>query len=337
MVKDGHVPALPGQPERFILRNSADIRRVRKHLLSHWRVPRVQVSIDSLPVVESQRAQHRFDTLSESCNCLLGEMAGGVTLLIGCYRAWVHTWLGPPDLMPAVIAAVVVGVAGKAIEKGLTRMRLVLVLRRLQLVLAGRIAGTATATSGGPGPAPGDALVYRLANRWPRKLDSGPPPASASAPPSPVRPRRQLLVGSAADVNRAAVGLFFHWKLPRIDIAEDTLAPDVAQRAQYQLRRLREGPGFMLAAVLATITLLAGFLIYLMRNSSQDAVLWTSPLGSAGPLAVLAGTLLAALAGVAAEAAWKRLRLLGLLLELRRQFRGQADGARQDDPSGRLP
>jgi hypothetical protein len=320
MVKDGHVPALPGQPERFILRNSADIRRVRKHLLSHWRVPRVQVSIDSLPVVESQRAQHRFDTLSESCNCLLGEMAGGVTLLIGCYRAWVHTWLGPPDLMPAVIAAVVVGVAGKAIEKGLTRMRLVLVLRRLQLVLAGRIAGTATATSGGPGPAPGDALVYRLANRWPRKLDSGPPPASASA-----------------HVNRAAVGLFFHWKLPRIDIAEDTLAPDVAQRAQYQLRRLREGPGFMLAAVLATITLLAGFLIYLMRNSSQDAVLWTSPLGSAGPLAVLAGTLLAALAGVAAEAAWKRLRLLGLLLELRRQFRGQADGARQDDPSGRRP
>lgn len=330
MQQDRQVVAIPGQAfpaEGFVLRDGADLRRARTHLLSHWRVPRFKVSIERLPAVESERAQYRFQRLSERCNCLLGEMLGGITLLAGCYWAWVHTWTGRPNLVPAVLAALAVGLAGKLVEAGITRLRLLLVLRRLRRLLEGRIAPALGEAAGDPWPGRHhEPLLYRLANRWPRKVEDASAPAPAPATAA-SRSRPYLRLAGTADVGRAAWHVLTRWKLPRIEVDGSALPRAIVDSTQAQLARLRIGRGMMLAAVLATVTCLGGFLVYLMSRSNPNSLTWAPGQDRASIMAILGGTLLAALLGFIAEATWSRLRLLWLLTGLKRQFRRHAAGA----------
>ncbi len=74
---------------RFLVRDIADIDRVRTYLLTHWTPPRVEFQVDMLPAVESQRAQDRIVRLAGGCNCLLGEALAMLTLVGGSFIAWI--------------------------------------------------------------------------------------------------------------------------------------------------------------------------------------------------------------------------------------------------------
>ncbi len=148
---------------RFLLRDAADINHVLVHLVTHWKPPGVDVRIDRLPALESQRAQDRFVRLAENCNCVAGEMLGIATLVVGCWVSWVATRgrINPGLVMVAALSAALIG---KAVELAWTRARLLLVLRelrnRLDQTVAGRTAGMQLKVAANPAPL-GDPVAGR--------------------------------------------------------------------------------------------------------------------------------------------------------------------------------
>ena len=126
----------PGRP-KVLLRDTADMYRLVLHLFTHWRLPRVEISVAGIPAVDVQRAQHRIAHLSEGCNCVLAAWLAATTILIGSFSVeWIssHHWEwwvsgGWGALGLVAIAALCASFIGWAIEMVWTRVRLMLVLR----------------------------------------------------------------------------------------------------------------------------------------------------------------------------------------------------------------
>jgi hypothetical protein len=304
--------------QTFQLRDAADIRRLRTHLLTHWEPPRIEVSTDRFPKRHAQRAQDRFAHLADGCNCLIGEVLGGATLLCGTFAVWVfsRSWL---RLGLVLVASLGVLLIGKAIELAWTRLRLLLVLRGLRRRLDATQDLKATGTAG---------LAWtETANR--SKLGSStegeqemPLPRSRRRK---ARRRPRFVLGNAADINRLRLRLATRWTLPRIEIHIDGLAERDVQRAQHRYTRLTDSTSFLLTGVLASLTMLSG-LTYVLWQQVPDSdpmehpELWIAAVDWSNVKPVLFAALCAGLFGWVIERALVRVRLFRVLRGLRRSM-----------------
>lgn len=307
-------PKNPG-PSGFLLRNASDIDFLVLHLLANRKLPRVEFHVERLPALESQRAQHRFTRLAKACNCLLGEILGATTLLVGSFAVWVvsRSWR---QVGWVVLAALCVAAIGKGIELAWNRWQLIRVLRGVRRRLAEIASGRYQPVPATAAPVPGRSFHHAL-NR--EKGDEA-RYSRIQRPALPDEPARPLVaVHGAADINRVALRLLTRWTLPRIDIRVATLPPLDVQRAQNRFTRLSESYSYLLAGVLAAVSLLVG-LFYVVWKSNETWK-WNSGQDWSGVGLVLVVTLYAALLGCALEVLWVRVRLLLVLRGLWRRLR----------------
>jgi hypothetical protein len=320
--------AVATEEPRIILRDAADIKRVSLRLLTHWRLPRADFRIDSLPPLASQRAQDRFTRLHEGCNCVIGELLGAAMLLGGSFMVWksVDGWIG---MGWVVFAAVWIGLIGKLIELAWVRVRLLLVLAALQRRIAagGEPAGANEAVS------PISVQPFRRAlNAEDDPVVLRPPVERRVARTSPRRP--SVLLREAADIDRLVLRVATRWRLPRIEIRTDALPPLEVQRAQVRVVRF-SGPASLLpAAFFATAILLGGLLNVIWTESeawfySTRPDWWLLGLDWSDVQPVVIAALTAGLVGVAIEVIWKRARLVLVLRNLRGQLEGAVDAGRR--------
>jgi hypothetical protein len=300
---------LQSKRPKFVLRNAADFAPVFVHLIANWTMPRIEVSVDELPALQVQHAQHRIAHLSDSRKSL-GELLAGIVLLSGCYYSWMLSrgrgWtlgLGLGHLGLAVIAALGAWLAGKALGVAWTRFRLLVVLLLLRRrVVTGK--GFTRLVTSRPDRFEPDRPVAEPALRKPAKVR-----AAGSRP--------HVVLGTAADMHQAR-HLVTRWRLPRIEIGVDGLPALDVQRAQDRIVRLSENCNCVLGSLLAAATLLFGS-FYVLLLTNYDWV-WMSVGGWLPMGMVLVCTPLAALIGWLLEIAWHRTRLLLVLRRLQKQL-----------------
>lgn len=296
--------------EVILLRDAADIRRAALRVATRWRPPRIEVSTGRFPVLAAQYAQQRFTRLANDCNCLLGEVLGGTTLVLGLGWGWVfnRSW---SDVGLVLVAALLTLFTGKIIERAWTRARMLLVLLGLRRRLDSTKDLRATKPVGHEWlEAPHAPLNESSA--------AGADQPMAQAPMRRRRPRPRVILNNAADVRRLCVRLATRWTLPRIEIRNTALLERDAQRAQHRYMRLTDGSSFMLAAVLGTLTLLAGSLYVILTQTPdvspiEEPELWARAIDWSDVQPVLLATSGAALAGWVIERLVIRLRLLRVL------------------------
>lgn len=296
---------------RIVVRDMGDVRQLRRYLLTHWRRPAVQFRVHELPPTESQRAQDRFVRLADDCHCLIGEALGALTLLGGGFMAWMSTygWRAMPIVMGATAYAVLVG---KAIEHGLTRLRMLRALRRLQRRLTGEEVDVEV-------PAEPPVKPFRVETRQVA--------AEVGRVPSiPTPRRRKIVLASKADIARLALRVLVPLRLPRIEIQAPALPSLEVQRMQTHIVRYSSGCTYLLAGLMAVGILLVGLLYEIWTRSmewvfSQREDWFLLQLDWPDVQPVVLVTLGAGLAGAVLEAMWMRLRLLLVLRAFARQLK----------------
>lgn len=316
--------AVATEEPRFILRDAADLRRLSVRLFTHWRLPRADFRIDSLPPLASQRAQDRFTRLHEGCNCVIGELLGAATLLGGSFMVWksVDGWIG---MGWVIYGAVWVGLIGKVIELAWVRLRLLLVLAGLRRRIA---AGGEPTEADGAASAIAVQPFRRALNVEDDPVVQGPPVQRRNVRTSPRRP--SFLLREAADIDRLVLRVATHWRLPRIEIRTDALPPLEVQRAQVRVVRF-SGPSSLLPAAFFAIAILLGGLLKVVWTESEAWYYspredwWLLRLDWSDVQPVVIAALCAGLAGAAIEVIWKRARLLLVLRALRRQLEPALD------------
>ncbi len=239
-MRDEQLFLTPDGPERprILVRDAADIKRLRIHLLTHWTQPGVVFCVEDLPALESQRAQDRFVRIYDGCNCLIGELLGATVLVGGSFMAWTsaHSYR---DIGLVLVAAAYATLLGKGIELVWMRMKLLRVLRRLRRRLAGMDFDEVA-------PVPAAVKPFRV------ETDAVVQDSRIERPALPHGPRpARVLLRDATDINRLIPRLAIHWVLPRIEIRMDTLPQVEVQRAQVRIARLSSNFSYLPAALLA--------------------------------------------------------------------------------------
>ena len=116
----------------FIMHRAADIRRAAWRVVTRWKVPRIDVSIEGLPLLEAQRAQLRLRHLNEVLERRTGAMLAVAVLIIGL-ADMVRTWNRSLDHMAMLLGlAVCAGLAGRFAGRIFVRLRVLLELARLR-------------------------------------------------------------------------------------------------------------------------------------------------------------------------------------------------------------
>lgn len=308
-----------GRP-KVLVRDVTDISRLIFRLCTRWTLPRVEVQIDSLAPVVAQHAQHHFARISESCNCVLGVALAAMTLLGRSYMSWasLQSWLWTSrqfwqHLGLIAITALLAGLIGWLIEAAWTRIRLMLVLRRLwHRLVAGetfsepaRYVGRVSRQPAAKDPAASEGGAVAHDNLTQRPLISG-------------QRRPKILFRGTTDMYRLVIHLFTHWTLPRVEIGVDGVPTLDVQRAQQRIARLSGTCNCALGAWLAATTLLVGaFWVQWTSSKNWD---WMVP-ESWRPLGlVVVAALCAALIGTAIEMVWTRARLILVLHGVRHRL-----------------
>lgn len=125
---------------RVSLRQITDIDRLMLKVISRWKLPRVEILVDAVPLLDKQRAQLRFVRLSEASNWLLGGVLGAAALVgASFYLIWIPdptlVWartLGWHSLAWVLALGCCAALIGAVIEFVWTRTQLVLMLLRLR-------------------------------------------------------------------------------------------------------------------------------------------------------------------------------------------------------------
>lgn len=301
------------QNPRVFVRSAIDMDRLVIHLFTHLKLPRIEIRIDTLPSLVVQRAQHKLQHLSNSCNCVLAIALACLALLVGAGYVWTYSMAASAMLLVA-ISGLYAGLIGKGLDIVWTRLRMMRVLYRLrdQLVAGRAFDAEAAQYKGVHAPKlSAAAQSTKAVADVESEADILHPLAAARA----ARPR--VLLRDAADINRLIMRLFTHWTVPRVEISVGAAALDV-QRAQNRIVRLSEACNCVLGGTLAAITLLGGT-FYVQWSATQN---WDWMIGASwGPLALVPVAAVAAAAiGWAIEATWNRVRLMLVLNGLRRRI-----------------
>lgn len=305
------------QRPRFLLRDAADINRLINYLMRHWKPPGVEVRIERLPLLDSLRVQERFFRLAQDCNCVVGEMLGIATLLLGCWVSWISL-RGHINVGQILFAALVAAVIGKLAELAWTRTRLWLLLRdlrhRLEDTLAGRVARTTVKVPDAI------ALGEQAAGRhFSQALNRGDGEAlrgeySEAIALADESDRARLPLRNASDIRSAALHLLVYWRLPLMNIELDVLPRPIVERAQDRLVRLAAGYNYLLPAGVMVVSFLAASAWLLWP--SENVLIWKMETDWPGVLIVLAVTASTGLIAIACEVLWVRARLLWILARL---------------------
>jgi hypothetical protein len=155
-VDDGEVlpenlrrPRPSGGPKRpkVLLHDDADINQLVIRLATRWRLPRIEIHIDGLAELDTQRAQASYVRLSEGLSYLPAAFMATAILLGGLlYAVWTSSqdwlfssredwWVGSPgwsDVEGVVVATLCAALVGWVAEVVWIRVRLVMVLRGLR-------------------------------------------------------------------------------------------------------------------------------------------------------------------------------------------------------------
>lgn len=298
------------QRPKFLLREATDIDRLAVHLLTHWRLPSVDVRIDRLAPLDSQRMQDHFARAAAACNCVVGEALAGVTLLVGSCLACV--WQSWRFMFLVLAATLAVALMGKGAEVAWNRASLFLGLRRLRHRLSDAIAGRLPDTS----PVilrKGETYDYPLNSR---NGDSAELPDTVRTDLPRGAGRLKLLVRDAGDIDAAVRHLFAHWALPRIVLEIEGIRAADLERAQDHLARLSGGYSHQFAGLLAFATFVVG--MTLIMRPPGEVMSWTMDQDWGDFLVVLVATFLAMVLGHLGEVAWVRVRLRRVLQDLGR-------------------
>jgi hypothetical protein len=305
-------PLAPDEDERrrVLVRSTADVDRLTRHLFTHWTLPRIEIRIESLPAVAVQLFQHRIARISDAPTGGLVVTLATIAVVAGIYLGWLDfksmIWTTRQfwqHLALIAIAALYAGLIGKGIGMALVRVRLMGVLRRLRRQLvAGKTVDEPARYVGRDLPhVPVKAAVISGIDDATDEVLTRRTVLS--------RPRRpKVVLRTAADVKRLLVHLFTHLKLPSVQISVDGVATLDVQRAQHRIVHLSEACNCVLGACLAGATLLGGaFVVEWISSHHWD---WMVP-ESWGPLGMVpVAALCAALTGVAIEMVWNRVRLV---------------------------
>jgi hypothetical protein len=135
---------------KVVLGSVADINRLWLRVLAGWRLPRLEIRIDGLATPVAQRAQDRYTRISEGASFILCAVLATLTLLGGLANAmvrptpdvdpiaqpelWIAT-LNWHNVRPVLLATLLAGIAGLAVEQVVIRLRLMGVLRKLKRTL----------------------------------------------------------------------------------------------------------------------------------------------------------------------------------------------------------
>jgi hypothetical protein len=289
---------------RVFVRDGADVDRLAIHLATHWTLPHIEISTQGFAALDVQRAQDRVARLSESCSCVLGEMLAAATLLVGFGHAWTLN-KGWNQVVWVILAAIGVGLIGKALNVAWTRVKLLRTLRRLR-----------------DRPGIGDfaeAEAARHAKAEARIRHDVQPEHAQRRKATRAAPTPSVLLRNAADIDATLLNVITSRTLPRIQLGIEGLPEIDAQQAQHRIVHLSRGCNCVLGAVLATVTLLVGGLYVVWSASSSWE--WYLPQSSWSPAGLLLVCVLGAgLIGWGIETGWTRLRLLRVLQGLRSQL-----------------
>jgi hypothetical protein len=134
----------PDRP-KLLLRNASDVDRAVRHLLRHWKVPRVVIQTDEVPPQSLQRAQDRLVRLSAGySHQFAGALAFATFVVSMTYAMWppeqAVLWKLEPDwgnILMALLITFLSALLGSAIEILWIRIRLLRALRGLRRQLSG--------------------------------------------------------------------------------------------------------------------------------------------------------------------------------------------------------
>ncbi len=123
---------------RFIVRTAADVNRLLLRSMLPWKLPRIEIAIDTLPALEIQRAQDRITRIhNASEQQIIGLVAASAVILFGAFRIVVfhNPWTSAQDLKDfetLFFLGFLAWVAGRSVEIIWSRARLLRVLFRLR-------------------------------------------------------------------------------------------------------------------------------------------------------------------------------------------------------------
>lgn len=313
------LPTDSQQASRHVVRDAADINRLIIHLFTRWTLPHVEIRIDSLPAVVVQRAQHHFARISESRNGALGAGLAATAFLAGTILLWASPvsmiWTSRQlwqHLGLLGVATLYAGLIGAGAEFAWTRLKLMMMLRRLRRLAEGRSSEEPARYMGRVAPVPAMKMAAVVE-------DEGSAHDDLARSNVRSRPRRTtLLLHDTADFKRLIIHLFTHLKLPIVKISVEGVATLDVQRAQHRIVRLSEACNCVLGALLAAATILGG--VFSVQWISSHNWNWMVP-DSWGPLAMVpVAALCAALTGWAIEMVWIRVRLMLVLRGVRHRL-----------------
>lgn len=314
-------PEMNPSPAHTILRTGADINRLIARLLYQWNAPRIEVQLDALPPLHVQHTQQRLEQLHERTIGSWGEIAGGVTLVVGGFHAWtqVRQWQQLGVVMAAVAA---VWLTGQLLEAAWRRARLVWAVWRLKRQLrTGR--GLYRGSTRPPSLPDYDSAIPTPSVADPVARDAQSPrlrqlPRAGHA----ETPLDAVLIRQGSDIEPILRRLARQWRLPRIEIRASGLPELDLQRMQHTLTSLAGSCNCVLGALFAAITLLAGGFYIIMTSDEFWEWMGNGELGQG--ILLTAGVVGAGIAGWMMETLINRLRLAALLSRLRSRLRAEA-------------
>lgn len=323
MLRDS-APVFESSPSHAVLRTGEDINRLIVRLLYQWNVPRIEVQLDALPPLHVQHTQQHLEQLHERTIGSWGEIAGGVTLLVGGFHAWTQArqWQQLGIVMAAVAA---VWLAGQLLEAAWRRARLIWAVWRLKRQLRtgrGLYRGSTRPPSHPdydsaiPTPSAANIAALEVPSLRIKQVSAA---GNAETVPGAV------LIRQGPDIDPVLRQLATRWRLPRIELRASLPELDL-QRMQHTLTRISGSCNCVLGALLAALTLLAGGFFILM--TSDEFWEWMGNSAVRQGILLAGGVLGAGALGWMMETALNRLRLAALLLRLRNRLRMEAEGIR---------
>lgn len=120
----------------FTVRRPGDLGRLAWRIMLFWKVPRIELRIDGLPLLEGQRSQLRLRHLHEVLERKTGGLVAIAVLIIGL-ADMVRTWNRSMEHMGLVLGvALLAGLAGRILGRVFVRLRFLLELLRIRWRLA---------------------------------------------------------------------------------------------------------------------------------------------------------------------------------------------------------